>query len=361
MNDIQTIDIVEKSKFALEKLFDNRIILQSEESFDKINLINGKLTIDDNTFFYIVLKKHHLSRIASIVNTISASKPLHHPLLFVLDYASKEIISFLKKNKLFFVDTVGNCYINTSELKVVVEGRKAAYKDLTIKRAFQKTGLKFLFKVFQQPDLLNGTYREIAKRTQVSLASVSYIIDELKTDGFIVELLSSDQRQLCNLERLIKKWAINYGENLRPKINRGYLKALDKDILKSQFLDSQNLQQDIFLGSEYGAYHVNDAIKPANLVIYSNIRLSSLAKLYKLIPTNLKNKQEGYVELLEAFWLSSDSESGHSANSLNSFSAPLILIYADLWLSTNFRNVKTAEQLLQNEIRNSFLRYNFQW
>ena len=38
-----------------------------------------------------------------------------------------------------------------------------------------------------------------------------------------------------------------------------------------------------------------------------------------------------------------------------------ILIYADLMMSSDYRSRETAQNILENEIRDKFIRYNFQW
>jgi len=361
MNDVQILDILEKSKFALEDLFQSKITL-NEEKYAKINLVDGKLAIDNANFFYIIQTKPNAYRLTLLLDKLKAKDALFHPLIFIIDYASKELIKFLKKKNIFFIDTVGNCYINTPRFKVSVEGRKALYKDLSIKRAFQKTGLKFLFKVLQNPDFLNGTYRKIASNTNISLASVSYIVDELKTDGFIVELKTPNQRHLSNLSNLIKKWAISYGENLRPKIHRGYFNLLDKSLLNPDFPKSDKFKNDFFFSGEYGLYHFNQFIKPKKLILYTNSRLSELVKSYKIVPIATIDKKKEPIEILEAFWLNYDKNDDFpTKHSLTNATVHPILIYADLLFSNNYRSLEAAEQLLQNEIRSQYLQYNLQW
>lgn len=77
--------------------------------------------------------------------------------------------------------------------------------------------------------------------------------------------------------------------------------------------------------------------------------------MYSIFPFPKSKGKE--IEIIEFFWTQEISEEPID----NQRCVPPILIYADLINSNNYRSVKAAEDLLNNEIRNKFIRNNFQW
>lgn len=363
MNDIASIDIFDKSALALATLFKDGITLNDKLiPLNKDIGVDGILKINSTELSFIVLAHPTIGKISKAYKDYFSNSNKKRQPIFIIDYATKELVQFFRKENLFFVDTVGNCFIDLPNLKVFVAGRKVIVKEPIVKRAFQKTGLKLIYNLLINPNLASETYRQIATQTKISLASIGYIFEELKEDKFLVEI-NKEKKQLSNIKRLITKWAISYGENLRPKIHRGYFTPFDEKIFKTEIELSSNAEE-LAISGAYGAYLLNGAIKPEKIIIYTNERISKLAKKYKIVPLGQQRESATSIEILERFW-----EDGSNLVKLNFNEVPNekstlvspILIYADLMQSNNYRSIETAENILNNEIRHRFLQNNFQW
>lgn len=357
MNGIKEIDILDKSRLTLNSLFKGELtIFDKKASSNNENITDNVLIFNDISFSFIILKNPTIGKIVGLINTKAHSNKNN---IFIFDYASEEIIAFCKEQNVFFVDTAGNCFINLPTLKVSIEGKKNLLNNLSeTKIAFQKTGLKLIFQLLIQPNLAHQSFREISSITETSIASISKIFEELKEDGFMVEI-SRHKRKLSNIKRLITKWAISYAEMLRPKIHRGYFKAINIRLSVNTILMSPINKNQVYFGGEHGIYFFNQAIKPQqHLVLYTNSRLSSLAASYNIFPFPKSKNKDEKIEIIEIFWKQKMPEEWTIDNKRI---VPLLLIYADLINSTNYRSVKAAEDLLDNEIRTRFVRDNFQW
>jgi len=350
MNKIKEADILDKAKLTLEDLFKDEVALLDKNwtpNGDKG--IDGHLLFNDVEFPFIVFTQATTGKVVKLVKKLPKEKNI----LFVLDYANPEMITFFRENNLFFVDTAGNCYVNLPNFKIFIQGRENVFGKLPgTKVAFQKTGLKLIYQLLIEPELASENYRTIASKTGISLASVSNIFEELKTDNFIIEV-HSKKRNLHHVERLVTKWAIGYGDVLRPKIHRGYFRSLNpkKDVSKS-ILAKKNGQ--IYLGGQLAAQHLNGQLIANTSILFSNIRLSKMVEKYQIVPVGTAKKGAN-IEVLEVFW---EEKSTHQPTENYLLTDP-VLIYAELLHSNNFRSAEAAQNILDNEIRDKFRRHQF--
>jgi hypothetical protein len=102
-------------------------------------------------------------------------------------------------------------------------------------------------------------------------------------------------------------------------------------------LETQSNDGIILWGGEPGGALLTDNLRPEKFVIFTDLELSVLAKKLRLVPG-----ENGEIEVLQKFW----------KNDLgNNKIAPALLIYADLINSGFSRNIETAKQILENELR----------
>ncbi|MFV2004482.1 MAG: type IV toxin-antitoxin system AbiEi family antitoxin [Gammaproteobacteria bacterium] len=121
-----------------------------------------------------------------------------------------------RRRSISFVDCAGNLSIKTRQFDFYVKGKRLPQlRARRVRgRAFNSAGLKLIFAVFNQPELLQATYREISTKVNVALGSVGPVIEDLFTSGYI---LDDGQRRLVNKKRLFERWVDGYLEKLRPK------------------------------------------------------------------------------------------------------------------------------------------------
>ncbi len=354
MNKIKKADILDKAKLTLENVFkDELTLLDKNWTSNGDKGIDGHLLFNGVEFPFIVFTQATAGKVVKSVKKLPKEKNI----LFILDYAKPEMIHFFRENNLFFVDTAGNCLINLPNFKIFIQGEKDRYGKLPdTKIAFQKTGLKLIYQLLIEPELVSENYRTIASKTGVSLASVNNVFEELKEDSFIVG--TNKKRRLHHVERLIIKWGVGYGEVLRPKIHRGYFRALNPDWETLIISDTEN---DIYIGGQFGARYLDNGLSGPDSVLFSNIRFSKMVEKYKIVPTSQpQNHRKELIEVLEIFWNNEHPNERKSNKKIKNIVDP-ILIYADLAMSNQFRSIDTANNILEHEIRDKFIGYKLQW
>jgi hypothetical protein len=296
------------------------------------------IQINDQTFYCIAKKNARNSNLSIIINQINEFKNSiinNKNTLFVGEYIAKEVADSLIENKINFLDVAGNCYINTNDLKIIIEGKKhVKQKNVNQARAFQEAGLKLILLLLTDKEALEYSYRMLSDKSNIALGSVSQIMKELEENNYILK--ASDKRNLKNIDDLIERWVIAYNDVLKPRLLRKTYKALNFDVLRETVMN--NKQNHIFFGGEQAAEIMTQYLKPIEFTLYSNDELSVLGKELKLIPDN-----NGNVKIYNTCW---------SNNIKNKYKniAPALVVYADLMGSGNNRNIETAKMILENEL-----------
>lgn len=261
----------------------------------------------------------------------------NRPIILIAEYISKKATEELKERGFNYIDIAGNAFIKFNDLVVFIEGQKKAKKEKTNQsRAFQEAGLKILFHLLYKPEHLQDSYRKIAERADVSIGSVSNVMGELEELNFLLK--TNDKRVLKNTNELLQRWIVEFNAVLRPRIVRKRMRFVDPDGQRNwQLLDTQSNDGVILWGGEPGGALLTNNLRPEQFVIFTDIELSGLAKQFRLVPV-----ENGEIEVLQKFW----------KNDLgNDKIAPALLIYADLINSGFGRNIETAKQILENELR----------
>ena len=57
-----------------------------------------------------------------------------------------------------------------------------------VNRAFTKTGLKVIFHFLLNEEIVNYSYREIARLAEIGLGNVSNVMNGLKQDGYLLKM-----------------------------------------------------------------------------------------------------------------------------------------------------------------------------
>lgn len=261
----------------------------------------------------------------------------NRPIILIAEYISKKATEELKERGFNYIDIAGNAFIKFNDLVVFIEGQKKAKKEKTNQsRAFQEAGLKILFHLLYKPEHLQDSYRKIAERADVSIGSVSNVMGELEELNFLLK--TNDKRVLKNTDELLERWIVEFNAVLRPRIVRKRMRFMDPDGQRNwKQLNTQSDDGVILWGGEPGGALLTNNLRPEQFVIFTDLELSDLAKQFRLVPA-----ENGQIEVLQKFW----------KNDLgNNKIAPALLIYADLINSGFGRNIETAKQILENELR----------
>ncbi|MHB0756247.1 type IV toxin-antitoxin system AbiEi family antitoxin [Polaribacter sp. M15] len=326
-------DFIYEAISKLEKLINIPIEIGSNRpKYDAL------LRIKNEQFIVEAKKTVRTSNQGLILSKLEEAKLYSkRPIILIAEYISKKATEELKEREINYIDTAGNAFIKYNELIILIEGQKKAKKEKTNQsRAFQEAGLKIIFQLLYTQEHLQYSYRRIAEKADVSIGSVSNVMAELEELNYLLK--TDDKRVLKNKNELLERWMVGYNSVLKPRISRKKMRFLDKDFQQQW----KNINTDIndgaiLWGGEPGAAILTHNLRPEKFTIFTDLDLSEVARSLKLVPS-----ENGEIEILQKFW-KNDSE--------NQKTAPALLIYADLINSGFGRNIETAKQILENELR----------
>lgn len=264
-----------------------------------------------------------------------ASREENLPVLLITKYIPSAIAKSFVEEGINYIDAAGNCNIRHNSLFLIIEGKKIERLPKTNQpRAFQEAGIKLIYCLLVNPGNINKSFRELSELSQISLGSVSAIVQELIDSKFLLK--TKNKKVLKNKTELLKRWVIAYNDVLRPKL---FIKRMSF-INKSEYsnwssLNLSSVSEKTLWGGECAAGIMTKNFTPANFTIYTDATWHSVGKSLKLVPDDI-----GKIEILRLFY---DTESGNTVSPL--------LIYADLMGSGDSRNIETAEIILNNELQ----------
>lgn len=258
--------------------------------------------------------------------------------LLVAKYISNPAKELLEKQGINYLDTSGNCFIrNDNGIFWHIKGHGRMAKNGEIKhRAFQKNGIKLIYALLLNEDLLNERYREIASVADIAISTIGDILTDLQAAKFLVKM-NEKHMALVNKAELLEQWVMAFNQNLKPKLVRGRYR-LGKQNWKQ--LDLGNLS---FWGGEPAADLLTSFLYPGAWTLYSNLDRKSLIKDLQLLP----DEEEGHVTVYSLFWKVENKD----------FVLPELktvhplLIYADLIGSGNDRNFETAKKIYERHLK----------
>jgi hypothetical protein len=315
------------------------IKIEIEHYLDKSNEFDalGSLTIDGKKVPVAIEFK---IRPTPALVMITKLKEKQEQILIVADYVNPILAERLKTENIWFVDTAGNAYIKLAPLFIYIKGNKPIEKPAarTLGRAFQPTGLKVIYAFLCNPELVNASYREIAKRSEVALGTVGWVMTDLTQLGNIVDM-GHRGRRLKEKKKLLDRWVTAYSEKLRPKLKIGKYKAPNPDWWGKTGLHNQQA----YWGGEVAADQLTHYLKPETITIY--VMKKWVGEL--TIMNKLRKDPNGDIEILNTFW-----------NVDNEFNRKEIvnpiLVYADLMATNDPRNIETAKIIYEQELAKYF-------
>jgi hypothetical protein len=315
------------------------IKIEIEHYLDKSNEFDalGSLTIDGKKVPVAIEFK---IRPTPALVMITKLKQKQEQILIVADYVNPILAERLKTENIWFVDTAGNAYIKLVPLFIYIKGNKPIEKPAarTLGRAFQPTGLKVIYAFLCNPELVNASYREIAKGSEVALGTVGWVMTDLTQLGNIVDM-GHRGRRLKEKKKLLDRWVTAYSEKLRPKLKIGKYKAPDPDWWQKTDLHNQQA----YWGGEVAADQLTHYLKPETITIY--VMKKWVGEI--TIMNKLRKDPNGDIEILNTFW-----------NVDNEFNRKEIvnpiLVYADLMATNDPRNIETAKIIYEQELAKYF-------
>lgn len=267
--------------------------------------------------------------LGSAIASVSKIKKTGQRTALVTRHINPSQAEKLRQLGIEFFDTAGNAFLASKGLYVFVSGRRSQTAKLPVRtaRAFNPTGSRLVFALLCQPGLEKKPYRELARAAGISLGAVDWIMRDLKSLGHLADR-GSRARDLVNKKQLLKRWVTAYPEQLRPKVLMGRFSRQSDD----DWWLKTSLPSDAFWGGEVGAKLLTRYLKPQTISIYSESPLTKFQAQKRL-----RKDPKGQIELLRRFWNFNEWDGKDLQVT------PSLLVYADLIMTADDRNLETAE------------------
>lgn len=251
-------------------------------------------------------------------------------------YAPANLAMEMKNLRIPFIDTAGNAFMDEAGLFIYIKGQKPTtqYEDRAIGRPFRPAGLQVIFALLCNPGLEKRTYREIAVAAKTALGTIDGTLRELKHAGFLVEL-EARGRRLVKRKELLTKWVTTYPDELRRKQLIGRFTAPDP----KWWIGLDQLPNAALWGGEVAAALMTKYLIPQKQTVYVDNDPHDLVVRFKL-----RKDPRGDIEILRKFWHFHTPAPGKN-------NVPPLLVYADLMATGNERNIETARQIYERDLR----------
>lgn len=248
--------------------------------------------------------------------------------MVIAEHIFPKIKEELRDMGIAYLEANGNLFIKNEGVYLFIDtNKKTQVKKNTANRAFTKTGIKVLFHLLNDKQLINKTQREIADNVGVGLGNIPQVINGLKETGFLIQYRKQEY-VWENRKELLDRWINAYATELRPKLFRG------KYTLKNDWQNLQLNTEHTIWGGEPAADKLINYLRPEHFILYTDEKQNDLIRNYHIIP-----QTNGELEVLEIFWKPKDEI------------APPIIIYAELMLTGGKRNKETAEKIYNEYIQ----------
>ncbi len=299
-------------------------------------LIDGLLPVSykNESAKFSVLVKLHLHH--AMIERILAEKDRYASNLMVItDQLGTKHVDMLIAEGVAFMDMAGNMSLELPGMSTLITGRKLSkgLRQPNPGRAFQTSGLKLIYAFLADLDscdninnaLINQSFRSINQQTGVSLGSIGWILNDLKSAAFIV--MDGKTRLLMDRKKLFSKWVAGYIDRLRPKLITKRFSASSNEWWKGVHLDSP----DQLWGGEVAAAKLTGSLKPQIVTLYTSAGINDL-----ILDAGLRVDKDGDIELMHSFWKEpiAHKDCTHP-----------ILVYADLLASNIDRNREAAQRI----------------
>ncbi len=310
-------------------------VVATEQVYNQLRIDRVlQMKVNNKTFQYCVEIKNNITK-ANIGLMVQLKERLPNPLLLVTNHINEFIAEHLKENKIDFIDTAGNAFINQPPIYVFVKGNRPdeKFRDIQQGQDFRPTGLRVIFTFLCYPDLINKTYRDIARAAGVALGNIGLVITGLKNNGFILDM-GKRGRKLVQKEQLLNRFVEEYPKRLKQQLLIGRYTG------QPDWYQEENIRNEYALwGGELAAAKLTKHLKPQNITVYiKHCHLNDF-----LLQNRLKKDFYGEIEIFKYFWEQTD------LNENKDLVHP-ILIYADLMATANQRNIEAAKVIYEQYI-----------
>ena len=263
--------------------------------------------------------------------------------LILSRHVTPQIGNTLHRHGLQFADTAGNAHLRGEGLQIWITGKAAPRQLGELRGPFTVSGLKLIFVLLKQPELVRTTQRDLASRAGIALGSVGRILKGLFQRGYLIRTGSKELR-VARQEDLLALWDTGYTETLRPRLHAGEFSFGPERDMEKWFVEHGDvaLRTAVHVGGEIGTALLTQAIRPTRLTLHAHDRdIEALRKELSLYPD-----PHGSVSIVRQF---GNLGSGQETNSGLMLADPLLL-RAELLANPHERLQEARDMLLRMHI-----------
>lgn len=293
------------------------------------------LTINDYLAHYWVEVKRQIRNhdLQKIVQTAQNYKRF----MIVAEHLTPGTKEMFREQGIAYLEGNGNLFLQDAGVYILIDNKRPqTIKKELGNRAFTKTGVKVVFQLLNQPELINAPQRMIAEAAGVGLGNIPQVITGLKETGFLMQK-DKNTYLINNKVELLNKWAAEYTNKLKPGLYIGNYK-FQKTALKHDWRGIVFNDTNYFWGGEAAGDLLTDYLRPEILTLYTGgSRIDLMLKL------NLIPDEEGDIKVYQKFW-------NRNPNTYLQ-TAPPIIVYADLIAMNDKRCLETAQKIFDEYIQ----------
>lgn len=324
--------------FALENLYNATGIKGKWRYYNDDKGIDGvmQFIVDKQSVKYHVEVKKEL-RERQLPQIFNQAKS-HPPFLVIAERIFPKIKDELRRQNIAYLEANGNFFLKQKGIFLWIEGKETIPQEKEkVNRAFTKTGLKVVFHFLLDESWINMPHREIARKIEVGLGNINYVLNGLKETGFLVRL-NKDEYKLVNKKELLDRWMTGYKERLQSALFLGTFRFLKAEDF-GEWKDLPIKQGKTWWGGEPAGDIYTHYLRPGELILYTVETRAELMKNYRLVPD-----VRGNVKVFKKFWYDEDQENV----------APPILVYTDLMNTEDRRCIETAQRVYDEFLQDQF-------
>lgn len=277
-----------------------------------IRLVEG-----DRHWMYLAECRPQVDRVATLLAVQERIREFPGQGILIAPHLTPELAMRCREMGLPFMDAAGNAYLKQEGLHIQVVGQKpdkTLFRTEKPMRAFDRAGLRVVFALLVDPDLLQAPYRSIAKAAGVALGTVGWILTNLRENGFLVEDGQGNRRWI-DRNRAVQAWVTNFPLRLRERLRPRRFAAKELDWWR-------NATPEIYegyWGGEVAAAKLEGDLVPKTITLYLPEDRNAFLTKYRL-----RADPQGLIEVLDAFW------DLPPVGRIPVGIAPPLLVYADL-------------------------------
>ena len=274
------------------------------------------------------------------LRAIASKLSTRQRVLVITDHLTPAAIETCRDLGLACVDLDGNMYLRLGATRIEVEGRpRTRSKELAqpapSSQLMTRSAAQIVFLLLAEPSTVEFPIRELARASGTALGSVSTVLRELSTQGYL-STLPDGRRRLHRTEHLFDRWVEAYRLRLHARLDAGYYRT-DRPHWWTG-AESTVREANAQWGGETAAWYLDRHLRPAHGVVYAAKTPTALLQAFRM---RKADPDGANLVLRHRFW--------NMPAWQQSPAVPTPLIYADLVAGDDPRLAEAATRLRDSD------------